>query len=61
MKIGCLLTEKEREKLQLFKEEFKQRKGMSSEELIQKLNAIPLKDFIAELSEDIKTFQKRPQ
>ena len=53
MKEKIVLTETEQRDLDLLKEEFKQRGGMTTQELIQRLNAIPFKDFIKELREEI--------
>lgn len=51
-----ILTESERKQVNLFMEEFKQSGGMSTEELIKKLNAVPLEEFINDLREEIRNY-----
>ena len=51
-----ILTKFERKQVNLFMEEFKQSGGMSTEELIKKLNAVPLEEFINDLREEIQTY-----
>ena len=49
-----VLTESERKEIDLFLEEIKAKGGMSTEELITRLNAIPFEEFMRHLSEKIK-------
>ena len=56
VKRNPILTESERKQVNLFMEEFKQSGGMSTEELIQKLNAVPLEEFINDLREEIRNY-----
>ena len=51
-----ILTKSERKQVNLFMEEFKQSGGMSTEELIKKLNAVPLEEFINDLREEIRNY-----
>ena len=50
-----VLTEAEQRELDLFTEEFKARGGMSTEELISRLNAIPFEEFMDKLDKRLET------
>lgn len=50
-----VLTEAEQREHDLFLEEFKAKGGMSSEELISRLNAIPFDEFMRKLEKRIET------
>ena len=49
------LTEAEQAKIDKFLEEFKARGGMSTEELISRLGAIPFEEFMDKLENRIET------
>lgn len=53
-----ILTESERKEVDLFMEEFKAKGGMSTEELISRLDAIPFEEFMDEIRERIKNYKK---
>lgn len=50
-----VLTDAEQREHDLFLEEFKARDGMSSEELISRLGAIPFDEFMRKLEKRIET------
>lgn len=50
-----VLTESEQREVDMITEEFKARGGMSTEELISRLNAIPFEDFMNKLDKRIET------
>ena len=49
------LNESEQRELDLFIEEFKQRGGMTTEELISRLDAIPFDEFMKKLDKRLET------
>lgn len=53
-----VLTELEQREVDMFMEEFKERGGMSTEELISRLNAIPFDEFMNRMSEKIRNYKK---
>ena len=50
-----VLTESEQREVDLITKEFKARGGMSTKELIKRLNAIPFEDFMNKLDKRIET------
>ena len=50
-----VLTESEQREVDLITEEFKARGGMSTEELISRLKAIPFEEFMNKLEKRIET------
>ena len=50
-----VLTESEQREVDLITKEFKARGGMSTKELIERLNAIPFEDFMNKLDKRIET------
>ena len=50
-----VLTESEQREVDLITEEFKARGGMSTEELVSRLNAIPFEEFMNKLEKRIET------
>ena len=50
-----VLTESEQREVDMITEEFKARGGMSTEELISRLNAIPFVEFMNKLDKKIET------
>lgn len=50
-----ILTESEQREVDLITEEFKTRGGMSTEELISRLDAIPFEEFMYKLEKRIET------
>ena len=50
-----VLTESEQREVDLITEEFKARGGMSTEELVSRLNAIPFEEFMNKLGKRIET------
>lgn len=51
-----ILTESERNQVSLIVEEFNAKGGMSTKELISRLDAIPFEDFMTNISEKIRTY-----
>lgn len=49
------LNESEQRELDLFMEEFKQSSGMTTEELISRLDAIPFDEFMKKLDKRLET------
>lgn len=52
---NVVLTESEQREVDLITKEFKARGGMSTKELIKRLNAIPFVDFMNKLDKRIET------
>ena len=52
------LNESEKREVDMITEEFKARGGMSTEELISRLGAIPLEDFMKIMREKIRNYKK---
>lgn len=52
---NVVLTESEQREVDLITKEFKARGGMSTKELIERLNAIPFEDFMNKLDNRIET------
>ena len=52
-----VLTESEQREVDLITEEFKARGGMSTEELISRLDAIPFEEFMNKLEKRIETIK----
>lgn len=50
-----IISDQERQEIKLLKEEFEQRGGMTTEELIERLGAIPLDEFINNLRKKVRT------
>ena len=50
-----IISEQERQEINLLKEEFEQRGGMTTEELIERLGAIPFEEFINNLRKKVRT------
>ena len=53
-----VLTESEQREVDMITEEFKARGGMSTEELISRLNAIPFEEFMKKLEKRIETWTR---
>lgn len=53
MKEKLVLSEAEKKELDLFLEDFDKKGGMTTEELIQRLNAIPFEEFIDNLRKKV--------
>ena len=53
-----ILNETERREVDMITEEFKARGGMSTEELISRLGAIPFEDFSMKLKEKIRNYKR---
>lgn len=53
-----VLTESEQREVDMITEEFKARGGMSTEELISRLKAIPFEEFMNKLSEKIRNYKR---
>ena len=53
-----ILNETEKREIDIITEEFKARGGMSTEELISRLNAIPFEDFMKIMSEKIRNYKQ---
>ena len=53
-----ILNETEKREIDIITEEFKVRGGMSTEELISRLNAIPFEDFMKIMSEKIRNYKQ---
>lgn len=51
-----VLSESEQREVDMIIEEFKAKGGMSTEELISRLNAIPFEEFMKNLEKRIKQF-----
>ncbi len=52
-----VLTESEQREVDMITEEFKARGGMSTEELISRLDAIPFEEFMNKLEKRIETIK----
>ena len=52
-----ILTESERNQVSLIVEEFNAKGGISTKELISRLDAIPFDDFMTNISEKIRTYK----
>ena len=52
---NVVLTESEQREVDLITKEFKARGGMSTKELIERLNEIPFEDFMNKLDKRIET------
>ena len=50
-----IISELERQEINLLKEEFEQRGGMTTEELIERLGEIPFEEFINNLRKKVRT------
>ena len=50
-----IISEQERQEINLLKEEFEQRGGMTTEELIERLGAVPFEEFINNLRKKVRT------
>ena len=55
---NVVLTESEQREVDLITKEFKARGGMSTKELIERLNAIPFEEFMNKMSEKIRNYKK---
>ena len=53
-----ILNETEKREIDIITEDFKARGGMSTEELISRLNAIPFEDFMKIMSEKIRNYKQ---
>ena len=53
-----VLTELEQREVDLITEEFNARGGMSTEELVSRLNAIPFEEFMNKMSEKIRNYKR---
>lgn len=53
-----VITESEHKEIDSLIEKFKQRGGMSTEELISRLDAIPFEDFMNNMSKRIREYGK---
>ncbi len=53
-----VLTESEQREVDMITEEFKARGGMSTEELISCLKAIPFEEFMNKMSEKIRNYKR---
>ena len=53
-----VLTELEQREVDLITEEFKARGGMSTEELVSRLTAIPFQEFMNKMSEKIRNYKR---
>ena len=53
-----IYTESQRREIEKFTEEFKARGGMSTEELITRLGAIPFDEFMRQMREKIRNYKK---
>ena len=53
-----VLNESEQREVDMITEEFKERGGMSTEELISRLGAIPFEDFMKIMSKKIHNYKK---
>lgn len=54
---GVFFSNEENAKIEAFKKEFQERGGMSTEEMIQRLDAIPLEQFIENLRQNIREYK----
>ena len=52
-----ILTESERKEANTLTEEFKTKGGMTTEELISRLNTIPFEEFMNNISEKIRIYK----
>lgn len=55
---NVVLNEAEQREVDMITEEFKTQGGMSTEELISRLGAIPLEDFMKIMSEKIRNYKR---
>lgn len=53
-----VLNESEQREVDLITEEFKAKGGMSTEELISRLDAIPFEEFMEKMSEKIRNYKR---
>ena len=53
-----VLNESEQREVDMITEEFKMRGGMSTEELISRLSAMPFEDFMKIMSEKIRNYKQ---
>ena len=53
-----VLTESEQREVDMITEEFKARGGMSTEELISCIKAIPFEEFMNKMSEKIRNYKR---
>ena len=53
-----ILTESERKEVDILMEEFNAKGGMSTEELISRLGAIPFEEFMNIMSEKIRNYKR---
>lgn len=53
-----VLNESEQREVDLITEEFKAKGGMSTEELISRLGAIPFEEFMEKMSEKIRNYKR---
>ena len=51
---GVFFSDEENANMEAFKNEFMERGGMSTEEMIKRFQAIPLEEFIEDLRQGIK-------
>lgn len=58
MKDKFTLTEEEIKEIDSLKDEFQAKGGMSTEELIERLNAIPLEEFMNNISKKILNYKQ---
>jgi len=56
---NVVLTESERKEVVLLIEEFNTKGGMSTEELISRLDAIPFEVFMTEMSEKLRNYKSK--
>lgn len=54
-----VLSESERKEIELITEEMKRKGGMSTEELISRLDAIPFEEFMNDMSQRIRNYNNR--
>ena len=55
---NIVITESEQHELDLFNEEFEARGGMSTQELIVRLQAVTLEEFMKSMSEKIRNYKR---
>ena len=56
MELAVILSDSDHQAIELLIEEFNSRGGMSTEELLSRLDAVPFEEFQEELKEKIKNF-----
>ena len=54
-----VLSESERKEIELITEEMKRKGGMSTEELVSRLDAIPFEEFMNDMSQRIRNYNNR--